>query len=474
MFSRALNYMKKIIFLNKINEFLIFSDLKKRDKLKLDDNKLKEKHGNKRKNNIIKNYINNNNYIIIAVIKFFLMINLFFRIKSNTYNLYFFQDSKITLKVKGNGENTIFNENFDYSNYLKEVHINGDIQNEIKYKYSFNKEDNFVELIWNDNINNTNDMFKGCTSITEIDLSNFDTSSVTSMDNMFESCSSLTSINLSNLKTSSVERMIFMFSSCSALTSLDLSSFDTSSVTRMDSMFSQCSSLTTLNLSNFKSSSLTSYDTMFLNCINLEYINLYNFNEGKLKSNMFENMPNNLVICIKTNMNNVLHIYNNTSYNKSYSDLINKNCFIIDCTKDWKTKQKKIINTNNECVETCNGNWQYKYEYNGKCYEQCSNGVLNGNKCKCELDKCLSCPKVALDKGLCTECSTNYYPKENDTSNLGEYINCYKEPEGYYLDNNFYKKCYESCKTCNTQGNHDNHKCLTCRENFPFIIKQSN
>jgi len=50
--------------------------------------------------------------------------------------------------------------------------------------------------------------------------------------------------------------MDFMFSKCYSLTSLDLSYFDTSSVTRMDSMFSHCLSLTTLNLSNFDISSL--------------------------------------------------------------------------------------------------------------------------------------------------------------------------------------------------------------------------
>ena len=470
-----INSIKKTFFLKRAKEFFKIVNINGSKKLKNDDNKFEGKQEQKINNYLIKNYIDKNNYIKTAVIKFFLMINLFYRIKSNTYELYFFQVSKITLKIKGNGENSILNQNFNYNNYLKEVYINGDKQDEKASGYIFNKEDNFVELIFNDNINNTNDMFKECTSITEINLSNFDTSSVTSMDNMFEGCLSLTSINLSNLKTSLVKRMIFMFSRCASLTSLDLSSFDTSSVSRMDSMFSHCSSLTTLNLSNFKSSLLTSYDSMFLNCINLEYINLYNFNEGKLKQNMFENLPNNLVICIKGNMNHILYnICNNTSYNKSYSDIIKKKCFIIDCSEDWKTKQKKIINNSDECIESCQIKQQYKYEYNGKCYEQCSNGFLDDNKCKCELDKCLLCPQVALNKGLCTKCNTNYYPKENDLSNLGEYINCYKELEGYYLDNNLYKKCYETCKTCNTKGNHENHSCLTCHINFPFIIKKNN
>ena len=57
------------------------------------------------------------------------------------------------------------------------------------------------------------------------------------------------------------------------------------------------------------------------------------------------------------------------------------------------------------------------------------------NQCKCELGKCHSCPQVALTKRLCTKCNTNFYSIENDPSNIGEYINCYKGPfKGYYMD----------------------------------------
>ena len=43
-------------------------------------------------------------------------------------------------------------------------------------------------------------MFSGCNSLTNIDLSNFNTQNVTNMSYMFYKCSSLTNINLSNLK----------------------------------------------------------------------------------------------------------------------------------------------------------------------------------------------------------------------------------------------------------------------------------
>ena len=57
-------------------------------------------------------------------------------------------------------------------------------------------------------------LFQGCDYITEIDLSNFDTSEVTNMFRMFNKGSSLTSLNLSNLNTSKVESIGSMFAKC--------------------------------------------------------------------------------------------------------------------------------------------------------------------------------------------------------------------------------------------------------------------
>ena len=62
-------------------------------------------------------------------------------------------------------------------------------------------------------------------------------------------------------------------------------------------------------------------------------------------------------------------------------------------------------------------------------------------------------------------------------SNIGDYINCYKEqPKGYYLDksNSLYKKCYYSCKTCEIEGNNITHNCLTCQDTFAFEINKNN
>ena len=80
-------------------------------------------------------------------------------------------------------------------------------------------------------------------------LKGLDTSNVTNMSSMFKGCSSLTTLDLSSLNTSKVTIMHEMFSGCTSLTSLNLSNFDTSKVTNMGYMFFSCSSLTDVFIS---------------------------------------------------------------------------------------------------------------------------------------------------------------------------------------------------------------------------------
>ena len=151
-----------------------------------------------------------------------IMINLLLRIIS--------QKLKITLKIQGNKERYIFGTDFNKKNYPKEAKINGDPDTLSINYYDFEKKDNTVELLWDNPIDDCQNMFKDCWDITEIDLSYFDTSKVTNMKYMFYGCSLLISLNLSNFNTSQVKEMNNMFSDCSLLISLNLSSFDTSKV----------------------------------------------------------------------------------------------------------------------------------------------------------------------------------------------------------------------------------------------------
>ena len=209
-------------------------------------------------------------YKIVAIIHFLIIINLLTEILSNNILLMIESNfSKISLIIKGTGEQNVFGSNSQYykvSDNPKEVHINNVTQEFVNYSYYFEQEENYVELIWDKNIKACNLMFECCSNITFMDFSEFDSSEVTGMYRMFDYCTSLISINFTNFNTSKVKNMYRTFYQCSSLVSLDLSSFDTSNVIHMHQMFDGCSSLTSLNLSNFDTSKLSEMKELFKDC----------------------------------------------------------------------------------------------------------------------------------------------------------------------------------------------------------------
>lgn len=133
-------------------------------------------------------------------------------------------------------------------------------------------------------------MFFGCSNMSSVDLSRFDTDSVTNMESIFADCGALTGLDLSRFDTRNVTNMSGMFQQCSNLKSLDLRHFDTGKVTNMDVMFWGCSSLTSLDLSGFDTSKVTCMGGgeagMFGYCENLVSLDLSGFDtrnvEGEL------------------------------------------------------------------------------------------------------------------------------------------------------------------------------------------------
>ena len=128
---------------------------------------------------------------------------------------------------------------------------------------------NKTELLTVEYLNVTNNvttmtyMFRNCSSLTQLDVSNWDTSKVTDMYNIFHTCSKLTQLDVSNFDTSNVTRFGFMFHNCSQLTQLDVSNWDTSNATSMTYMFNGCSQLTQLDVSNFDTSKVKDMSYMF-------------------------------------------------------------------------------------------------------------------------------------------------------------------------------------------------------------------
>lgn len=144
-------------------------------------------------------------------------------------------------------------------------------------------------------------LFYNQSSLTEIDLSELNSSKVTNMRSMFNNCSKLSSLNLSNFNTSNVGSddvinsnskkyegsMYQMFLDCSSLTSLDLSSFDTSNAKTMEKMFEGCTQLHTINFGrSFELSNVTTMERMFYKCYALTNADFSTFGNAPLLENI--------------------------------------------------------------------------------------------------------------------------------------------------------------------------------------------
>lgn len=79
-----------------------------------------------------------------------------------------------------------------------------------------------------------------------------------------------------------------MFDECRALKTLDLSNFDTSSVTDMWGMFSECKALEEVDLSSFDTSNVTATGTMFFYAKRLKALDLSGFDMSKNKMTTVE------------------------------------------------------------------------------------------------------------------------------------------------------------------------------------------
>ncbi len=426
-----------------------------------------------------------NIHFFCFLIKIILLIEI---ISIRSYCSMNLNSSYIIIKIQGGGNKNIFCPTYSFheENRPDSIKVDNQIKTTVTANQYLNWGTHTVILEWTRDREDYSHIFHGCSDIIEIDLSNFKTSQVKYMGSMFRECSSLTSIRFTDFDstsavdmgamfygckqltsidlfwfdTSKVTYMWNMFAECSSLTSLDLSSFDTRKVGYMWGMFSDCTSLTSLDLSSFDTSLVSEMGELFKNCINLEYIDMINFKEDYLDhaGNMFESVPNNVVVCINSNI-----------LNKILTALETRQCYTVDCTDNWKLRQKKIIKDTGQCITDCEDSNQYIYEYNNMCYSECPTGTKSdgNNKCKCAFDKCLDCPGEAYTKNLCTKCNNDYYPKEGDSRNTVKFFDCYKEPIGFYLDkaHSIFRACYFTCETCEEKGNDINHKCIICKPN---------
>lgn len=150
------------------------------------------------------------------------------------------------------------------------------------------------------------------------DVSDWDTSHVTSMVGTFNGCKDI--CDLSKWDTSKVTSMVNMFYECSTFNS-NISNWNVSKVTRFDSMFYGCSSFNQ-DISNWDISSAENLSYMFYNC--------RKFNQPIQKWNITKNMDISYLLYGCTSFDQDLSLIDLRSFMNGYFDLYDTG------TKTWK------------------------------------------------------------------------------------------------------------------------------------------
>ena len=75
--------------------------------------------------------------------------------------------------------------------------------------------------------------------------------------------------------------------------------------------------------------------------------------------------------------------------------------------------------------------------------------------------------------GSCCSCPSNSYLKSDEI--LLSSKRCYSTtPEGYYLGNRVYEKCYEKCKFCTGSGGVNDNNCIKCKDGYYLVSINKN
>ena len=184
-------------------------------------------------------------------------------------------------------------------------------------QFNVNSDNTFEHTFVNVPITNMGYFTQPCRDkLKTLDLSEFDTSQVTSMYEAFYQCTNLTSIDLTNVNTSKVTDMEMMFYSCGKLETVDLSGFDTSNVTLFERMFYGCNNLTSLDISNFDTSKLIGLSDMFGGCNRLSDLYL-NFNISNITYSL-GSFPYTFSYCFS--LKNVVGKFEGTKFDLYLSD----------------------------------------------------------------------------------------------------------------------------------------------------------
>lgn len=159
-------------------------------------------------------------------------------------------------------------------------------------------------------------LFNGCASLQTVDISNFDCTNATTfalmfgytglkkivfpkefslcanVSSMFEESKNLSEIDVSNWDTSKCTKMAFMFYGCTSLKEIDVSKWDVSNVQNFDH-FAAHANLKRSGIENWKTTSATNMNALFHNCAEEELdLSGWDVSKNQFFCQMFENSSN--------------------------------------------------------------------------------------------------------------------------------------------------------------------------------------
>ena len=314
-------------------------------------------------------------------------------------------------------------------------------------------------------------MFEDCRSLISLNVESFDTSNVVSMNRLFYHCYSLISLNINSFDTSNADQPQFCFDgigdelifcadpSKSATISSLITSYNNNCE---DPCFSGD------NIKLIKDNKECTTDSC-------ENVGTYQY---EYKNICYETCPgdthptiDNIYLCQDNPEGYYLDTDNifkpcHEGCKSCNEEGTNDNHKCIDCKSNYKTINE--IDKPNNCYEEC----QYLYYFDSGVYK-----CTDGNSCPSNFNKLINGKNKCIDN--CQHDDTYQYEYENvcyiSCPENSHYTSdnpflCLNNPEGYYLDtDNIYKTCYSTCRTCIRYGDINNHNCDICKEEFHFI-----
>ena len=188
-------------------------------------------------------------------------------------------------------------------------------------------------------------IFNDCEKLSNINVSNWNVSNVTSTEKAFANNFLLKSLDLSNWDMSNCENSQMMFYSDTALTSIgNTSNWNVSKITTTHSMFEGCSKLQSLNTSKWVFSNLTNADSMFSNCQVLTKLDTSNWGMGKVI--YFGFLFNNCYALTRLNVSK-WDTSNANNFNAMFNECVNLTNIDVS---NWKTSNvTQAVNTFLDC-----------------------------------------------------------------------------------------------------------------------------